>query len=334
MDLIKKRIAIIGGAGFLGYHLALLLKEEGAEITVIDNLMVNHIGEYAAAHALPHQNFYMRILEGRLRDLHKAQIPLRTVDAREYHQLSTALAEVNPEIIVHFAAVAHAGVSHKTPYSTFDHSLRTLENALDFAAGRDPHPLFLYQSSSMVYGSMPTPVTEESPLDPIGIYGNLKLAGERLVIAYHQAKGLPYLITRPSALYGPCCVSRRVVQTFIEAALSYQPLQVAGDGAEMLDFTYVDDWLQAMSCILKSDLQNETFNVTYGQARSLNELAEIVQLYIPHATIKYGPRDEIYPKRNTLAITKAQRMTGYNPLCPLEKGIPRYIDWYKKKGGH
>jgi len=62
-------------------------------------------------------------------------------------------------------------------------------------------------------------VDEEHPLNPIGIYGALKVAGEKMVIAYQQVFNLPYTIIRPSALYGPRCVSRRVGQIFIESAM-------------------------------------------------------------------------------------------------------------------
>ena len=73
----------------------------------------------------------------------------------------------------------------------------------------------------MVYGNfLVESVPETHELNPIGIYGALKLAGEKMVIAYEQVFKLPYTIIRPSALYGPRCVSRRVGQIFIENALA------------------------------------------------------------------------------------------------------------------
>jgi len=81
----------------------------------------------------------------------------------------------------------------------------------------------------MVYGNfLVDKVDEEQPLNPIGIYGALKVGGEKLVIAYQQVFGLPYTIVRPSALYGPRCVSGRVGQAFIESALRNEPLRVDG----------------------------------------------------------------------------------------------------------
>ena len=81
--------------------------------------------------------------------------------------------------------MSHANKSNKDPLSTFDHSLRTLENTLDFAKNKKTHTIFM--SSSMVYGNFnSSDVDEDSKCDPIGIYGTLKLSGELLIKAYKQ----------------------------------------------------------------------------------------------------------------------------------------------------
>ena len=93
------------------------------------------------------------------------------------------------------------------------------------------------------------------------------------MIAYQQVFDLPYTIVRPSALYGPRCVSRRVGQVFIENALTAQPLRIDGDGAERLDFTYIDDLVDGICLtIAEPAARNETFNLTYGSARSVADL--------------------------------------------------------------
>src|SRR5262249_31785189 len=162
---------------------------------------------------------------------------------------------------------AHAGRSNKDPFSTFDHSLRTLENALDVARGIGTKR-FVFLSSSMVYGNfMSESVDEEHPLNPIGIYGALKLSGEKIVIAYQQVFGLPYTIIRPSALYGARCVSRRVGQVYIETALAGGTLRIDGDGAERIDFAYIDDLVAGISGAIESpEAENQIFNLTYGSS--------------------------------------------------------------------
>ena len=330
-DSLKgKRVALIGGAGFIGHNLALALAARGAEPHIIDSLQVNNLGAFSnSTSADPNKNLYMHLVYERLAALREANVPLHVVDARDYQVLSRSLSEIAPHAIVQLAAIAHANRANKDPYSTFDHSFRTLENALDCARGHDRH--FIYFSSSMVYGNFDgEAVSEDRRCEPMGIYGALKYGGEKLVIAYNQVFQLPYTIVRPSALYGERCVSRRVGQAFIENALRGMPLTINGDGTDGLDFTYIGDLVQGIvRCIENPAARNQIFNLTFGGARSLNQMAELVKQAFPGIEVKYNPRDALMPERGTLSIEKARKLIGYEPQFPLEKGFPRYIEWYK-----
>jgi nucleoside-diphosphate-sugar epimerase len=323
-------ICVIGGAGFIGHHLALALASKGADVHVIDGLQVNNILSIAATNVpMEDRDLHLRMLNQRLDLLRLAEIPLHVQDARDYHALSRILAEIAPDTIVHAAAVAHAGRSNKDPYNTFDHSLRTLENALDWS--RDSLPHFVFLSSSMVYGNfLADEVTEDHPLDPIGIYGALKVGGEKIVIGYHQVFDLPYTIVRPSALYGERCISRRVGQVFIENALHGHPLRLEGDGSDRLDFTYIDDLVLGLALVLEQpEARNEVFNLTYGASRTIAELAGIVQTHFPGVEVERAERERLMPERGTLSVAKARSMLGYDPQNPIEVGIPKYVEWYR-----
>jgi nucleoside-diphosphate-sugar epimerase len=333
-SLTDRRVALIGGAGFIGHNLALELAGQGCRVEIVDSLQVNNLLSIASGGPQnTNRDLYLRILMERLDLLRDAGIVLHAQDARDYHALSRVLADMQPNVIIHLAAVAHANVSNKDPHSTFDHSLRTLENALDNARSKSLNvEHFVYFSSSMVYGNFKTDVVaEDTVCDPIGIYGALKLAGERMVIAYNQVFDLPYTIIRPSALYGERCVSRRVGQLFIENALRGMEVTVQGDGAERLDFTYVQDLVSGVLRVLENDRAiNETFNITFGQSRSLREMATILKEHFPRVKVRYAPRDRLMPKRGTLCIDKAVSLLGYRPEYPLEIGFERYINWYKE----
>jgi nucleoside-diphosphate-sugar epimerase len=328
--LKNRRVALIGGAGFIGHNLALKLKRAGADVHVIDSLQVNNLGAFSNSKGDPNKDLYVELVHERLAALRAANIPLHIVDARDYHVLSRSLAhEIDAQVVVQLAAIAHANRSNKDPYSTFDHSLRTLENALDASRDRDVH--FIYFSSSMVYGDFDgEAVTEDRHCNPLGIYGALKYSGEKLVIAHNQVFKMPYTIIRPSALYGERCVSRRVGQAFIENALRGRSLTINGDGNDGLDFTYIEDLAQGiMRCMVRPEARNQIFNLTFGGARSINQLAEIVRKEFPGIEIEYKPRDALMPERGTLSIEKAKRLLGYAPENPLEVGFPKYIRWYK-----
>jgi len=325
-----KRVAIVGGAGFIGHNLALKLKELGAEPYVIDGLQVNNIGYYTSDYEKnENAERYISFINERLSLLRKVKIGLKIIDVRDYHATSRAINEIQPEAVVHLAAIAHANRSNKDPFSTFDHSLRTLENVLDVTRSDGIHVIYL--SSSMVYGNFDgEAVTEDRVCNPLGIYGALKYGAEKLVIGYNQVFNLPYTIIRPSALYGERCVSRRVGQAFIENALVGEDLTINGDGTEGLDFTYIDDLVQGIILsITKPDSFNQIFNITFGAARSINQLAEIVMEKFPRIKLHHKTRDGLMPERGTLSIAKAQKLLGYNPQHPVEKGFVQYINWYK-----
>ena len=174
-------------------------------------------------------------------------------------------------------------------------------------------------------------VTEETVCEPLGIYGALKYGGEKLVIAYNQVFDVPYTIVRPSALYGQRCVSRRVGQIFIENALKGVPLKISGDGSDRLDFTYIEDLSNGIVKILENESsENQVFNITYGESRSIKDMIEIIEEHFPGIEVQYLPKDKLMPARGTLCVDKAKKLIGYAPQYPLEKGIVKYINWYKE----
>ena len=331
MKSIKgRRILLIGGAGFIGHHLALELKRLDAEVSIIDGLQINNFLHFSSTESdIENREMYLEMLNQRLLLLRQAEVPIFIQDVRDYHALNILLRDIQPDVIFHLAAVSHAGLSNKTPYTTFDHSFRTLENALDASRDRVDH--FIYFSSSMIYGNFTEGyVTEQTPCEPIGIYGALKFGGEKLVIAYNQVFNLPYTIIRPSALYGERCVSRRVGQIFIENALKGSDISVRGDGSDKLDFTYIDDLVKGLVNVLcKEEAKNNIFNLTYGESRSLNELLLVLKDFFPNICVNYLAKDKLIPDRGTLSIYKAKKALNYQPGYPLEKGFIKYIEWYK-----
>jgi len=333
MDFQKlkgKKVALMGGAGFIGHNLALKLKAFGAEPHVIDGLQVNSLGYYTSGYnENPRSELYIGFINERLRLLRQAKVGLHVIDIRDYQVVTSILKAIKPDVVIHLAAVAHANRSNKDPFSTFDHSFRTLENVLDATRGFGIHVIYL--SSSMVYGNFDgAAVTEDHTCNPLGIYGALKYGSEKLIIGYNQVFDLPYTIIRPSALYGERCVSRRVGQAFIENALVGQDLTVNGDGSDALDFTYIQDFIQGiLRVIITPEAQGEVFNITYGDARTLNQVAELVREHFPNIQLKQNPRDGLMPERGTLSVKKARRVLGYEPQFPIEKGFVDYINWYK-----
>ncbi len=328
-----KKIALIGGAGFIGHNLAIHLQSLGANVTIIDGMQVNNLLSLVDnIDNLPYPDLSRAIINERTKLLKTAKTKIRVQDARDYHILSGLLNEINPNIIIQLAAVSHANRSNKDPYSTFDHSFRTLENSLDWSRSKDSNvEQFIFFSSSMVYGNFKgDQVDENNHCEPLGIYGALKYGSEKIVIGYNQTFDLPYTIIRPSALYGERCISRRVGQIFIENSIMGKEIVMSDEGRESLDFTYINDLVDGVTkCIGNKNALNQIFNLTYGKACSIANMSEIIRDHFPNIKIRNIERDKLMPKRGTLNVDKAKDLIGYNPSWPLEKGYPQYIDWYK-----
>ena len=325
----NKKILLVGGCGFIGHNLAIYLKKLGANPIVIDSLTVNNILSISDKEII-NKELYTSILNNRIELLKKNDIKLIKQDVRDHDATSKIYKEINPNIIIHLAAVSHANKSNKDPHSTFEHSFRTLENTLDYAKINKTH--VIYMSSSMVYGNFDSEdVKEERICKPIGIYGTLKYSGELLMKAYNHVFDIPYTIIRPSALYGERCVSRRVGQIFIENAIQNLNITINGNGEEKLDFTYIDDLINGISlCCNNKNAINQTFNLTYGKSKKINELIQILKTEFPKVEISYKEKEKFMPERGTLDISKAKSLIGYNPTNPIDKGYIKYISWYKK----
>ena len=324
----SKKIALIGGAGFIGHNMAIALKKRGHTPIIIDSLAVNNILSFTDSE-IKNRKLYWSILNQRMDLLHENDIQINIEDARNYNAMSMLLGKEKPDVIVQLAAVSHANKSNKDPHTTFDHTLRTLENTLDIAKSLGTH--VIYFSSSMVYGHFDgKSVNEETPCNPLGIYGTLKYSGELIVKAYHRVFDIPYTIIRPSALYGERCVSRRVSQIFIENAVQGLDITINGDGSDKLDFTYIDDLIHGVTLIIENQkARNKTFNMTYGEARTIGEMAEILKDHFEGININYLPKDSLTPDRGTLNVDKARDLLGYQPENTIDVGYPKYIQWYK-----
>lgn len=330
---MKKKICIVGGSGFIGHNLALYLSNyDDYEILIIDSLAVNNYYSISDnSDNVPNPKLSKFVLDERTKFLNsKNNIKILNYDARDYHLLCKTISDFKPNTLIHLAAVSHANRSNKDPFSTFDNSLRTLENALDASKNIINH--FIYFSSSMVYGDFKSEIVDENSVcDPIGIYGALKLAGEIIVKSYGNVFDLPYTIIRPSALYGERCISRRVGQIFIENALSNQPIIIKGNGTEKLDFTYIEDLVEGVRLVIENEKsKKQVFNMTYGKSNTVKVLSEILSKSFNDINLIFQEEDPFTPKRGTLDISKAKDLLGYDPKFPIEIAYPKYINWYKE----
>jgi nucleoside-diphosphate-sugar epimerase len=312
-------ILVTGGAGFIGAHVAAALAVEGHDVVALDPLRT-----YSYSFEPQHWHGLRYRREVLLRD---ARVVVASTENRD--EMRRALFDVRPDYILHLGALPLATVARVSAHHAFDSILRGTFNLVELAIELGTVQKFLYVSSSMVYGDFtmsPMPETERTaPKDP---YGGFKLAGEVIVETFSRAEGLPYAIVRPSAVYGPTDMNDRIVQRFVECALWNRPLTVVDPEGTWLDFSYVGDVAQGLVKALLSPVQNETFNITAGEGRTLGALHEMLHARFPDMPVEVSKAtDDFRPKRGALDISKARSLIGYEPEYPLERGVEEYLEF-------
>lgn len=332
IKMTGKRIMLVGGAGFIGHNLALDIVQYGVPVMVVDNLMLNNMVSNVTDTELDplRRDLNHSFLMQRFDLMREAGIQMYNADARNSSDLAEAFRQFHPTDVVHLSAIASAVDARKVPGLTFDLQLVTLRNVLELSRNYMPDGHVVFLSSSTVYGDFDKPTVDESDRPrPRGIYANVKFMGERLMRTYSDQYGLGTTNIRPSALYGERCISRRVSQAFIENALSGKPLLLEGGGQGRLDFTHISDLVDGITrSIAVHKGSTNTFNLTFGNARTIADLAAIVKDVVPEAILEERPRDENKPVRGTLSTQRAQEQLSFIPKLTLEVGYRRYCEWY------
>jgi len=317
------KVLITGGAGFIGSYVCRKLLEMGHEVVAYD-AFVHYIS--------PLKSVLKDFFELRFEDI-VDQIDFRRGDTRDQAHLRRVILETRPERILHLAALPIADLSNRHSEEALTSILEGAVNVLEVIRDVDFVDRFVYISSSMIYGDFEEiPAPEDHPKRPKDIYGGTKYAGEVMTETYSRRYGIPYSIIRPSAVYGPYDINRRVSQIFVENALLGKPITLFGGGNQILDFTFVEDAAQGIIQVMfHENGLGQAFNITYGQGYSLREFADILLSHIPEMEINVVEEEDVFrPKRGALAIEKAKKLVGYDPQTPLEEGIQRYLDVYRE----
>jgi len=260
------------------------------------------------------------------------QIDFRRGDTRDKAHLRRVIMDTRPDRILHLAALPIADLSNRHSEEALTSILEGAVNVLEVLRDVDFVDRFVYISSSMIYGDFEViPAPEDHPKRPKDIYGGTKYAGEVMTETYSRRYEIPYSIIRPSAVYGPYDVNRRVSQIFVENALLGKPITLFGGGIQTLDFTYVEDVTEGMIKVMfHENAEGEAFNITYGRGYTLRELADILLTQCPDLEVKVVEEEDVFrPKRGALSIEKAKKMVGYNPQISLEEGLKRYLEIYR-----
>jgi nucleoside-diphosphate-sugar epimerase len=257
--------------------------------------------------------------------LHKAEI-LRG-NLQDKVALRRHLQRVMPDFVVHLAGMSNAQAAQNEPAAAFQSIVMATQNLLEEVRDIKGLRKFVYVSSSMVYGnfeSFPLPETAEKA--PREIYGSMKLASEILVKSFCQRFGIPFLIIRPSAVYGPTNNNRSVLQILVEKATRAELITVMNPDSTFLDFTYVKDLAHGLAVATLSSKASDTeLNLTRGEGRSLGQAVGILKHHFRNLQVHSQTGNDFRPTRGALDIRRARQLIDYDPQYSLEKGLGEYI---------
>ncbi|MGL6280659.1 MAG: NAD-dependent epimerase/dehydratase family protein [Gaiella sp.] len=320
MSLSGKRIAITGGAGFIGTTLAQRLVDAN-EIVAIDNL---HRDALSGTTLPSHPNF--SFVEG---------------DVLDRERLTAAVAGCTH--LIHAAAIAGVDTVLESPVRTMRVNVIGTYNALEAAlATRETVERFVELSTSEVFGQHAFNVSEGhvTTIGSVGearwTYAVSKLAGEHMAHAYHDELDLPTVSVRPFNVFGPGQIGGGVIRAFIEAALAGRDLVIHGDGAQIRAWTYVDDMVRGLLLALEHPRAvGESFNI--GNARSavtIYDLAtRIKRLTGCAGEIVFQPLHYTDVELRIPNVAKAREVLGFEADVELDDGLAQTIAWYRERLG-
>jgi UDP-glucose 4-epimerase len=192
-------------------------------------------------------------------------------------------------------------------------------------------------SSASVYGCAEEFPTGERhhPYNNCTLYGAAKTFNEGLLRSFHDMYGLNYVALRYFNVYGPRMdiygAYTEVLIRWMERIAAGQPPLIFGDGAQTMDFIYVQDIAKANILAARSDITDEVINIASGVETSLNDLAYAL-LTVMHSDLQpeYGPERKVNPVPRRLADTrKAEKVLGFRAQVTLEEGLRQLVDWWQ-----
>jgi len=327
-----KTVCLTGVAGFIGFHLAKKLVEEGYLIIGLDNL----------------NSYYDKRLKlDRLAELENLDnFTFIESDISDDEEMKAVGGRYKFDIIINLAAQAGVQYSLENPHEYISSNVRGFLNILELSKRHKVEHL-LYASSSSVYGlNNKIPFSEDDNVDhPLSIYAATKKSNELMAHSYSYLYDLPTTGLRFFTVYGPWGRPDMALFIFTKAALNNKTIRVNNFGDHARDFTYVDDIVSAIHNIIlapppkkdnsikpnpsRSTAPWQILNIGRGQKVQLMEFIEIIEEYFGKEIKKdFFPLQAGDVADTFCDNTKLRKGFNYQPEVSVREGVKRFLDWY------
>jgi len=308
------KIAVIGGAGFIGSHLCERLHGEGHYVTCVDDLSTGSLGNLAALTRSPRFRL-------------------------QQHDVTEPLSLIGAERIYNLACPASPVQYQREPIRTLKTSVIGALNLAALARGTGAR--LLQASTSEVYGDpLQHPQSESyfgnvNPNGPRACYDEGKRAAETVLCDYERCYGLDLRIARIFNTYGPRMApdDGRVVSQFVCQALAGEDIVIFGDGYQTRSFCYVDDMVSGLIALMEAEVRGPV-NLGNPVETAVIDLAAIIRDMTGSASrIVHAQPVADDPARRRPDISRALGGLGWAPSTPLRVGLSRVIGWFRARRG-
>ncbi|GAB4293777.1 MAG: NAD-dependent epimerase/dehydratase family protein [Marinilabiliales bacterium] len=301
--MIKTKILVTGGAGFIGSALVeKLLEKKEYEIVVVDNLLTGNIKK------LPQVSNRLRFIR---------------CDVNNFHEISQIMMAFKFDYVFHYAAIVGVQRTLQHPIEVLN-DINGIKNILELSKNTGVKRVF-YSSSSEIYGEpVEYPQNEDTtPLNSRLPYAIVKNVGEAYLRAYQKEYGLNYTIFRFFNTYGPKQSKNFVISKFFHQALTNADITIYGDGQQTRTFCYITDNIDVcISAFYNKKFINDVLNVGGNIPITMNELAEkIINITKSKSKIVYLPPLEEGDMRGRKPDIKKMMTLISKPLIPLDVGL-------------
>tara|TARA_Y100000768_G_scaffold387241_1_gene377916 strand:- start:1371 stop:2327 length:957 start_codon:yes stop_codon:yes gene_type:complete len=312
-----KKILVTGCAGFIGFHLCDSLLKDGYLIFGIDN-----INDY----------YNVNLKKDRLKILNKFQnFKFLNADISNYKQIEKDFNRFNPNKVVNLAAQAGVRYSLENPHIYIESNIAGFLNIIELCRLNDVKGL-IYASSSSVYGgNKKVPFSVDDRVDnPISIYAATKKSNELIANTYSHLYGLCTTGLRYFTVYGPWGRPDMAIYKFTKKILNGDMIQIYNHGKMKRDFTFIDDIISGTRAAIDKNYNSEIFNL--GNSKSVNlmhivrKLEEKLNL---KAKIDYQPMQPGDVYETFADINQSIEKLGFRPKTSIDKGISKFVEWYR-----
>ena len=307
------RVAVTGGAGFIGANLCRALLDDPAfEVSVIDDLST-----------------------GDRRNLEGLEVSFTDGSILDAKALDEALS--GADSVVHLAARPSVARSIDNPVQTHEANASGTLAVLE-AARRLKVPHVVVASSSSVYGGNPaSPKSEDLATRPLSPYAASKLVTEAYALAYQASFGMRTIAFRFFNVYGPLQPAGHAyaacIPAFITAALEKKPVTINGDGKQSRDFTFVDDVARTIVEAVKAKTSSDRpVNLAFGSSVDVLSLLREIEDIVGHQVdVGHGPERPGDVRHSRADPTELQALFPRIEPVSLRAGLERTIDWWKAR---